>query len=167
MARQILPQSRYQGISYSEKEGRRSSFLFAKHADYRSDPTKLTILPRTTKISGSVIIDLILDGDQDDVYIDTYLYGDAGNIYKRTSADVVTNIHTVPSSSGKLGSWASELIGEFDNKKGRANVPTNLLNLFCVFIYFPPKGYLKNLSKSLYFLLTNPLYERIRNRKGN
>ena len=98
MARQIVPQSRFAGLSYSDKEGSRSSFLMAKNVDYRSDPTKIKLLPRTTKISGSVVEDLILDHAREGT--DTYLYGDSGNIYKRTSADVVSFLNQATDSHG-------------------------------------------------------------------
>ena len=98
MAKIFLPQSRFQGLSYSEKEGLKSSYLWARSVDYRSDPTKLKILPKTAKVSGSTVVDLIMDGDRQGT--DTYLYGDAGNIYKRTSADSWSNLQTVASSSG-------------------------------------------------------------------
>jgi hypothetical protein len=98
MARNLIQQSRFSGLSYSEKEGINSSFLWGKSIDHRSDPTKLKLLPRTTKVSGTVVEDLIMDADRQDT--DTYLYGDAGNLYKRTSADVWSNLRTVGSSHG-------------------------------------------------------------------
>ena len=99
MARQIIQVKRYAGgIADSEKEGLTSSFLWARSCDFRTDPGKLTILPRTTKSSGSIVVDLILDGDR--VGTDHYFYGDIGSIYKKTSADVWTNERTVANSSG-------------------------------------------------------------------
>src|SRR3990167_4979598 len=81
---QYVSQNRFAGgISYGEKEGLKSSYLFGRSVDYRTDPHKLTILPRTNKVSGTVVTDLILDATRygsDAVY----LYGDTGNIYKRT-----------------------------------------------------------------------------------
>jgi len=99
MARRIIPQSRFQGIAYSEKEGLRSQFLWAECLDYRSDPTKLKILPRTLKVSGTVVKDLIMCGDQYDS-TDSYFYGDAGHIYKRTSSEVWSDLRTVSNSHG-------------------------------------------------------------------
>lgn len=98
MARQIIPINRFSGISDSEKEGLTSSFLWAQNCDYRTDPSKLTILPRTTKNSGSIVTGLILDGDR--VGTNHYFYDDVGNIYKKTSGDVWTNEHTVSNSHG-------------------------------------------------------------------
>src|SRR3990167_7844809 len=99
MARIFLPQSRFAGgLSYSEKEGVKSSFLWGRSIDHRSDPTKIKILPKTTKVSGSTVTDLIMDGDRQGT--DTYLYGDAGNIYKRTSAESWSKLRTASSSTG-------------------------------------------------------------------
>lgn len=97
MARQIISSSRFQGIAYGAKEGLKSSFKWAQSMDFRTDPGKLLILPRTAKVSGTVVTDLILDGDQYDE-TDSYFYGDAGNIYKRTSSEVWTNLHTASDS---------------------------------------------------------------------
>ncbi len=82
--RKYVSQNRYAGgIAYSEKEGIRSSYLFGRSIDHRTEPHKVTILPRTTKASGSVVTDLILDATS--YKSDTvYLIGDTGNIYKRT-----------------------------------------------------------------------------------
>lgn len=99
MAKVIIPQSRFAGgIAYSEKEGLQSSFLFAKSIDYRSDPTKLKLLPKASKVSGGIVTDLILDADRQGS--DVYSYGDTGNIYKRTSAESWTLEHTVNDSHG-------------------------------------------------------------------
>src|SRR3990167_1471503 len=99
MARQIIQIKRYAGgIADSEKEGLTSSFLWARSCDYRTDLGKLTILPRTTKNSGTVVTGLILDGDR--VGTDHYFYDDVGAIYKKTSADVWTKDRTVADSHG-------------------------------------------------------------------
>src|SRR3990172_7970335 len=98
MGRTLFSQSRFSGLSYSEKEGFTSSVLFARSADFRSDPTKIKILPRTEKVSGSIVTDLIMDGDRQGT--DTYLYGDAGGIYQRTSAESWSKLRTASSSTG-------------------------------------------------------------------
>src|SRR5512139_3633337 len=98
MSRQIIPISRFQGLSDSEKEGLTSQFLFARSVDYRTDPSKLTLLPRTEKDSGTVVTDLILDGDR--VGTGHYFYGDAGHVYKKTSGGVWTDERTVADSHG-------------------------------------------------------------------
>lgn len=98
MARQLISQSRFQGISYSDKEGLKSSYLWARSVDYRTDPTKLRILPKTAKVSGTVVSDLILDADRQGT--DLYLYGDTGKIYLRDSAEAWSVLRTVSGSTG-------------------------------------------------------------------
>jgi len=106
MARRLIAQSRFSGLSYGEKEGLNSSFLWAKSMDYRTDPSKLKILPRTEKVSGSVVEDLIMCGDRQST--DAYFYGDTGNIYKRTSAEAWSNLVTAPESTGNGMSYFGE-----------------------------------------------------------
>src|SRR3990167_7134039 len=98
MARQFFLDKRFAGIADSEKEGLRSQYLWARSVDYRSDPTKLTILPKTTKSSGTTVVDLPMWGER--YSTDMYAYGNAGHLYKKTSADVWSDLRTVASSSG-------------------------------------------------------------------
>lgn len=86
------------GISDADKEGQQSSFYWGRSIDFRSDPGKLTLLPRTVKESGSVIIDLPKWGELAEG--NTYIYGDTGYVYKRTSAASITNIGQAPDSHG-------------------------------------------------------------------
>ena len=99
MAREIIQIKNFKGgISSSEKEGVTASFLWAEKLDFRTDQTKLTLLPRTAKVSGTILADLPLDATR--YSTDTYLYGNAGHIYKRTSAEVWSDLHTVNDSHG-------------------------------------------------------------------
>lgn len=87
------------GIADYDKESLLpDSVAFARQIDFRSDPRKWKILPKTIKESGSVVTDLPLWGDR--ISTDTYIYGDTGNIYKRTSAGSVTLERSVASSHG-------------------------------------------------------------------
>ena len=86
------------GLAYSQKEGLQSSYLWGQSIDHRTDPRRLTILPKTLKESGNVYIDLPVAAARQST--DTYIYGNAGNIYKRTSAGSHTNLRTVSSSHG-------------------------------------------------------------------
>jgi hypothetical protein len=61
-------------------------YYFGRSIDVRSEPHHISILPRTIKESGTVVTDLIKWGDVYTDTLDTYLYGNAGNFYKRTSA---------------------------------------------------------------------------------
>ena len=83
------------GISESEKEGPQGSFAFGRSLDIHSEPTTLSILPKTAKISGTVVTGLIKwlvkagDGK-------IYGYDENGAIYEN-NAGTVTKIRTVSS----------------------------------------------------------------------
>ena len=85
MAREIIPINRFSGISDSEKEGAQSSYLFGQSIDHRTDPTKFTILPRTAKVSGTIVVDLPMDATR--YLTDTFFYGNTGHFYKRDSGE--------------------------------------------------------------------------------
>src|SRR3990167_2884356 len=87
------------GIADYDKESvQPDGVAFIRHVDYRTNPRRWTLLPKSQKESGTVIVDLPKWGER--VGDNTYIYGDAGNIYKRTLAGVVTLVNTVSSSSG-------------------------------------------------------------------
>lgn len=95
------------GIADYEKEGVEDSVAFARNVDLRSDPRGITLLPRTVKESGSVVVDLPKWGDRVDN--DVYIYGDSGHIYKRTLSQTYTDIRQAPSSHGNgLGYYAED-----------------------------------------------------------
>ena len=52
------------GISDGEKLGLPNSFKFGRSIQFRDDPSKITILPRTTKDSGTVVTELIKRADR-------------------------------------------------------------------------------------------------------
>ena len=87
-----------EGISSSEKEGPLGAFKFGRSLDIHSEPTTLEILPKTAKISGSVVTGLIKwivkagDGN-------VYAYDDNGALYKNASG-TISKIRTVSNSSG-------------------------------------------------------------------
>lgn len=74
------------------------SVAFARQIDFRTNPRRWTILPKTSKESGSIITDLPVWGDR--AGTDTYIYGDAGGFYKRTSAGSVSLLRSVANSHG-------------------------------------------------------------------
>jgi hypothetical protein len=79
------------GISdYTKESLQTDSVAFIRQADYRSDPRRITILPKTSKESGTIITDLPLWGER--IGDNTYVYGDAGNVYKRTLAGSFKNL---------------------------------------------------------------------------
>jgi hypothetical protein len=98
----IVNQSRYvSGISDFPKEGL-DPFVYQDgiSIDHRHDPRAITLLPRSLKESGSTIIDLPMWASIYPTTIDTYIYGNTGNIYKRTTTPSYSNLHKSPSSHG-------------------------------------------------------------------
>lgn len=73
------------GMSSDLKVGIANSFYYARHMDFRKSPTQLTLLPATTKESGTVVTGLIVDMIQlpsgKIVAIDT-----SGGVYTRSTA---------------------------------------------------------------------------------
>lgn len=86
------------GILDYPKENNNAGYVFGRSINYRTDPKKLTLLPKTTKESGTIITDLPKDGDL--VGTTLYYYGDTGNIYKRTSAGSHSLLRSVAGSHG-------------------------------------------------------------------
>lgn len=74
------------------------SVAFIRKVDYRTNPRRWTILPKTSKESGSVITGLPKWGEI--VSDNAYIYDDAGNIYQRTNAGSVTLLRSVSDSNG-------------------------------------------------------------------
>lgn len=87
------------GISdYNKESVLANSVAFSRRVDWRTNPRRWTLLPKPAKESGTVIVDLPKWGER--VGTDVYLYGDAGNIYKRTSGGTVTLERSVSISNG-------------------------------------------------------------------
>lgn len=110
MTKNIKAYSRFMGISDFTRESLVvDAYASGRSVDIRTDPQTITLLPRTVKESGNVVIDLPKWADSIPSSLDTYLYGNAGNIYKRTSARSYTNLRTVPNSHGNgLGYFAED-----------------------------------------------------------
>lgn len=87
------------GYSTDNKYGPKHSFAYGAKFDFRKSPSKLSVLPKTAKESGSTVTDLpvgmvrVANGD-------FYFVGDTGNFYKRTAAGVWSSIGNVGSASG-------------------------------------------------------------------
>ena len=85
------------GISYSEKEGAANTYSFGSAIDHRTDPTSVTLNPRSEKDSGSLVQDLPLWGAR--ACDRTFFYDLSGNIYQDDSG-TKTLVHTAADSSG-------------------------------------------------------------------
>lgn len=84
--------------STSKKIGPKNSFAYGRSIDFRSEPTEFTILPKTSKISGSTVTDLPMGFDLACTYL--YAIGDEGNVYRIDSSDTVTKEYTLIDSVG-------------------------------------------------------------------
>lgn len=88
------------GESIDFKNGIASGFLTSEALDFRSKASQMTVLPRASAIaSSSVLVDLPLemvqtpDGNR-------WMIGDAGNLYKVDTSNVITLITTFTEASG-------------------------------------------------------------------
>jgi len=102
LANEILkPIERFNGgIADYSSEGIQDSYAFGRSVDVRTDPRQVTILPRTIKESGTVITDLPKWSEESPSDGSLYMYGNTGNLYKRTSAGAYSLLRSVPNSHG-------------------------------------------------------------------
>ena len=94
MAKQVWKINNWSGgLSDSPEIGIKNSFSWGQGIDIHSEPKVLKVLQKLTKESGDTVTDLVKtsiscsDGN-------TYLFGDTGKIYKRTSAGVYSLVYT-------------------------------------------------------------------------
>lgn len=88
------------GIADYDKYGPNGSYAFGRSIDHRTDPRVLSLLPKTSKESGSVVIDLVKWGVRPAGYDTTYMYGDNGNFYSRSLTGTYSRLRQVAGSSG-------------------------------------------------------------------
>jgi hypothetical protein len=88
------------GIADFIRLGIDNSYAFGRSIDVRTDPQNISVLPRTIKESGNVTVDLIKWGETYIGDLTTYLYGNQGNIYSRSSVGSHTLLRTVSNSHG-------------------------------------------------------------------
>ena len=94
------------GISDYEAEGNDTQFAFGRSIDHRSDPTSFKLLPKTIKESGTVVTDLVKWAET--ISGTSYMIGDGGNFYSRTSAGSYTKLRTVSNNNGNGLSYFAE-----------------------------------------------------------
>lgn len=101
MSKIAFSQARFQGIADFNKESLiPDQVAWCRSVDYRTNPREITLLPKTAKESGSTVVDLPMWADTTPVSMVTYIYGNTGHFYSRTSTPTYTDLHTVPSSHG-------------------------------------------------------------------
>lgn len=86
------------GIADSKKFGEPGFCRFTRGLDFRSDPAQMTVLPRASLISGTVIKGLPMWHDR--VLNKEYFYDDTGRIYSVDSDNLVTQEHFASNSKG-------------------------------------------------------------------
>lgn len=117
-----------------------NSYAFGRSIDVRSDPQNITVLPRTIKESGNVIVGLPkwLETTTQSNSLVSYIYDAIGTMYKRTQDGMYSNLFTVPSSHGNGLVYSAEddyLYYTSDSLVGRygpisSNSPTNVNDFF-------------------------------------
>ena len=75
------------GISPSKKEGPPGSYAFGRSIEIREESSALTILPKTTKESGTLIKNLVIDSCRVPSGV-TYFLDKVGRLYERSTAGV-------------------------------------------------------------------------------
>jgi hypothetical protein len=102
MASRTNPVNQFEGgISFSESLGIKNSYRFSKHLNIHKDPSFVTLYPKTTKKSGSTVVDLIkwiVDGSP--WTTNRYAFGDAGKFYEITNAEAYSVLSTRSGSHG-------------------------------------------------------------------
>lgn len=88
------------GLSSGSKIGLAGSFRWGQGLDIFSDPDVLKVSPASTKDSGTTVVDLPLFGVTNTVNASIYFFGNAGKVYKRTSAGVWSVLTTYTTAQG-------------------------------------------------------------------
>jgi hypothetical protein len=85
-----------------------NSYYFGRSVDVRKEPHHIGVLPRTIRESGTVITDLPKWGETYQTTLDTYFYGDTGNLYSRSSARSYAFLRQVANSHGNGLCYSAE-----------------------------------------------------------
>lgn len=88
------------GIADFIRSGIDNSFAFGQSVDIRSDINNITVLPRSIKESGTVVLGLPKWAETYNANLTTYLYDNGGRIYSRTSAGSYSLLRIVANSHG-------------------------------------------------------------------
>lgn len=109
------------GIATDKRVGIPNSFGFAQNLNIYADASSVTLNPRTVKVSGAVVTDLVLWGIDGSPYdTNRYFYGEEGNLYRETSGGTWSLLRTVAGSNGQgLDVFANYLYYAGDTTLGR------------------------------------------------
>jgi len=88
------------GLSSGSKRGIAGSFRWGQGLNIHQDPDVLKVSPASTKDSGSTVVDLPLFGTTNTVNSNNYFLGNAGKLYKRTSAGAWSILNTYTNAEG-------------------------------------------------------------------
>lgn len=100
MAKKVSSKQQFIGgiADYKKQPNSVGTYAWGRSIDVRTEPGRITLLPRTVKESGSVIVDLPLWGERIDS--NSYFIGDTGHFYKRTSAASYSDLRTIANNHG-------------------------------------------------------------------
>lgn len=87
------------GQSVDTNLGTKAQFYYARHTDHRKNPSSFSILPAPAKADGGVVTDLLQDMTQINSGV-RYSLGDAGNVYKTTTAGVWSPVFSLAEAGG-------------------------------------------------------------------
>lgn len=95
----------YAGISPFQKLSNidgKSQARFIKNMNIHEDPSYITLMPGLSKVSDSVVTNLVTWADDGQPFdTNRYFYDQAGNLYKETSGGAWSNIRTVSGGAGQ------------------------------------------------------------------
>lgn len=87
------------GWATDKQLGAGAQFYYSQHMDFRKNPSSITLLPGTRNADGGVVVDLVQVMDQLNSGI-KYAFGDAGWLYKVTSAGVWSAVGNIGEAGG-------------------------------------------------------------------
>lgn len=87
------------GWATDKQLGSDGQFYYSRHFDFRKKPSSLTLLPKPANTDGGVVVDLVQAMDQLNSGI-RYALGDAGWIYKVTTAGVWSSVANIGEAGG-------------------------------------------------------------------
>src|SRR5258708_16529280 len=100
---QVLSQTAFTGgITVNTKTSVPDSCRYSKNLDIYTDKDSIKLNAAAVKDSGSTVVDLVNFSVSSQPYAtDLYFYGDAGNIYKRTTGATCSVNRTVSDGPGQ------------------------------------------------------------------